>query len=122
MLFGLLMPHGLLELTAVFLAGAVGMRLGWTVISPGDRPRGQVLAEQGRAVVAVAVGLAGVLLVSGLIEALVTPSPLPTFVRIGIGVAGRGRVPAYVVYFGRQAIRAGETGDVEDAPDVVPTG
>ena len=90
---GLLAPHGLLELTAVFLAGAVGMRLGWSVISPGDRPRGQVLAEQGRAVVSVAVGLVVVLLVSGLIEALVTPSPLPTFVRIGIGVARRGRLP-----------------------------
>ena len=58
-LLGLLLPHGLLELTAVFLAAAAGMRLGWSVISPGDRPRGQVLAEQGRAVVSVAVGLAG---------------------------------------------------------------
>ncbi|MGB3896347.1 MAG: stage II sporulation protein M, partial [Mycolicibacter sinensis] len=48
-MLGLLAPHGLLELTAVFLAGAVGMRLGWMVIAPGDRPRGQVLAEQGRA-------------------------------------------------------------------------
>ncbi|MGY4709814.1 stage II sporulation protein M [Mycolicibacterium sp. CBM1] len=121
-LFGLLIPHGLLEMTAVFLAGAVGMRLGWTVISPGDRPRTQVLAEQGRAVVAAAVGLAGVLLVSGLIEALVTPSPLPTFVRIGIGVAAEAAFLAYVVHFGRKAARAGETGDVEDAPDVVPTG
>jgi uncharacterized membrane protein SpoIIM required for sporulation len=121
-LFGLLIPHGLLELTAVFLAGAVGMRLGWTVISPGDRPRGQVLAEQGRAVVAAAVGLAGVLLVSGLLEALVTPSPLPTSVRIAIGVAAEVAFLSYVVYFGRKAIRAGETGDVEDAPDVVPTG
>jgi hypothetical protein len=106
----------------VFLAGAVGMRLGWTVISPGDRPRGQVLAEQGRAVVAAAVGLAGVLLVSGLLEALVTPSPLPTFVRIGIGVAAEVAFLTYVVYFGRKAVRAGETGDVADAPDVVPTG
>ena len=67
---GLLTPHGLLELTAVFLAGSAGMRLGWSVVSPGNRPRGQVLAEQGRAVVAVAVGLIGVLLVAGLIEAL----------------------------------------------------
>ena len=54
---GLLTPHGLIELTAVFLAAAAGMRLGWSVVSPGNRPRGQVLAEQGRAVVAVAVGL-----------------------------------------------------------------
>ncbi|MCW2689684.1 MAG: rane protein [Mycobacterium sp.] len=118
---GLLAPHGLLELTAVFLAGAAGMRLGWSVVSPGNRPRGQVLAEQGRAVVAVAVGLVAVLLVSGLIEALVTPSPLPTFVRIAIGVAAEIGFLAYIFHFGRKAVAAGETGDVDDAPDVVPT-
>jgi len=121
-LLGLLIPHGLLELTAVFLAAAVGMRLGWTVIAPGDRPRGQVLAEQGRAVVAVAVGLVVVLLISGLIEALVTPSPLPTFLRIGIGVAAEIAFLTYIVYFGRKAVRAGESGDADEAPDVLPTG
>jgi hypothetical protein len=98
------------------------MRLGWSVVSPGDRPRGQVLAERGRAVVAVAVGLIVVLLASGLIEALVTPSPLPTFVRIGIGVAAEVAFLGYVIHFGRKAVRGGETGDVADAPDVVPTG
>jgi uncharacterized membrane protein SpoIIM required for sporulation len=118
---GLITPHGLLELTAVFLAGAAGMRLGWSVVSPGNRPRGQVLAEEGRAVVSVAVGLVGVLLVAGLIEALVTPSPLPTVVRIGIGVAAEIAFLAYIFHFGRKAARAGETGDIDDAPDVVPT-
>ena len=120
-LLGLLTPHGLLELTAVFLAGATGMRLGWSVISPGDRPRGQVLAEQGRGVVSVAVGLVGVLLVSGLIEALVTPSSLPTFVRVGIGVIAEVAFLSYIGYFGRRAVKAGETGDIDDAPDVIPT-
>jgi hypothetical protein len=62
-----------------------------------------------------------VLFVSGLIEALVTPSPLPTFARIAIGVAAEAAFLAYVIHFGRKAVRAGETGDVEDAPDVVPT-
>lgn len=119
---GLLTPHGLLELTAVFLAAAAGMRLGWSVVAPGDRPRGQVLAERGRAMIPVAVGLAVVLLVSGLIEALVTPSPFPTFVRIAIGAAAEVAFLAYVIHFGRRAVRAGETGDVADAPDVVPTG
>lgn len=122
LLLGLLAPHGLLELTAVFLSGAVGMRLGWSVISPGDRPRGQVLAEQGRAVVSVAVGLVAVLLVSGLIEALVTPAPLPTFVRVGIGIVAEVAFLSYIGYFGRRAVKAGESGDIEDAPDVVPTG
>jgi uncharacterized membrane protein SpoIIM required for sporulation len=120
-LFGLLTPHGLLELTAVFLAGAAGMRLGWTVISPGNRLRSQALAEQGRAVVSVAVGLAVVLLLAGLIEALVTPSPLPTAARVGIGVVAQVAFLAYVIHFGRRGVRAGETGDLADAPDVVPT-
>ncbi|WP_196761010.1 stage II sporulation protein M, partial [Mycobacterium avium] len=106
----------------VFLAGATGMRLGWSVISPGDRPRGQVLAEQGRAVVSVAVGLVAVLLVSGLIEALVTPSPLPTFVRVGIGVVAEAAFLCYIGYFGRRGVKAGESGDIDEAPDVVPTG
>ncbi|HEX2285819.1 MAG TPA: stage II sporulation protein M [Mycobacterium sp.] len=118
---GLLTPHGLIELSAVFLAAAVGMRLGWSAVSPGNRPRGQVLAEQGRAVIAVGIGLVVVLLVAGLIEALVTPSPLPTFARIAIGVAAEIAFLAYVFHFGRNAARAGETGDVADAPDVVPT-
>jgi uncharacterized membrane protein SpoIIM required for sporulation len=118
----LIIPHGLLELTAVFLSGAVGMRLGWSVVSPGNRPRAQVLAERGRAVVAVAIGLFGVLLVSAMIEAFVTPAPLPTAVRIGIGVAAEIAFLAYIFHFGRKAARAGETGDIDDAPDVVPTG
>jgi uncharacterized membrane protein SpoIIM required for sporulation len=119
---GLITPHGLLELSAVLLAGAVGMRLGWTAVSPGDRSRAQALAEQGRAVVSVAVGLVLVLLAAGLIEAFVTPSPLPTAARIGIGVAAESVFLAYVFRFGHKAARAGETGDVDDAPDVVPTG
>lgn len=118
---GLITPHGLLELTAVFVAAGVGMRLGWSVISPGDRPRGQVLAEQGRAVISVAIGLVVVLLVCGAIEGFVTPSPLPTFVRVLIGIAAFSAFVGYVVCFGRKAVRAGETGDIENAPDVVPT-
>ncbi|MCH9641181.1 MAG: stage II sporulation protein M [Actinomycetia bacterium] len=119
---GLITPHGLIELTAIFLAAGVGMRLGWSVVAPGNRPRGQVLAEQGRAVIAVAIGLVAVLLIAGLIEAFVTPSPLSTFARIAIGVAAELVFLGYVFHFGRKAALVGETGDIDDAPDVVPTG
>jgi uncharacterized membrane protein SpoIIM required for sporulation len=119
--FGLITPHGLLELTAVFLAAAVGMRLGWTVIDPGPRTRVVALAEQGRAVMSVALGLVVVLFVSGLIEALVTPSGLPTWARITIGVLAEALFLGYVVFFGRRALRANETGDLERAPDVAPS-
>jgi hypothetical protein len=29
---------------------------------------------------------------------------------------------SYVAYFGRRGVKAGESGDIEDAPDVIPTG
>ncbi|MFC5826819.1 stage II sporulation protein M [Nonomuraea insulae] len=119
--FGLILPHGLLELTAVFLAAAVGMRLGWTVIDPGPRRRVEALAEQGRAVMSVALGLVAVLFVSGLIEAFVTPSGLPTWARVSIGVLAEAVFLTYVIVFGRRALRRNETGDIERAPDVAPT-
>ncbi|MGH3326657.1 MAG: stage II sporulation protein M [Streptomycetales bacterium] len=120
---GLIMPHGLLELTAVFVAAGTGLRLGWTVVDPGPRPRAHALAEEGRSAVGMALGLAAVLLVSGVIEAFVTPSGLPTAARIGIGVAAEAVFLLYVFVLGRRAARAGETGDVavEDRPDVAPT-
>lgn len=118
--FGLILPHGLLELTAVFLAAGAGLRLGWCVIDPGPRPRGQALAQEGRAAVSVALGLIPVLLTSGAIEAFVTPSSLPTWARISIGIAAELIFLSYVVIFGRRAVRAGLTGDIDAAPDVLP--
>jgi len=68
----LIAPHGLLELTAIFVAGAAGLRLFWTMVDPGPRTRLRALAEEGRALFTVAVGLVVVLGVSGLIEGFVT--------------------------------------------------
>jgi len=118
--FALILPHGMLELSAVFLAAATGLRLGWTVIDPGPRPRGQALAEEGRAAVTVALGLVVVLLVSGMIEAFVTPSPLPTWARITIGLAAEAAFLGYVIAAGRRAARAGLSADSADAPEMVP--
>ncbi|WP_112277125.1 stage II sporulation protein M [Lentzea terrae] len=120
---GLLAPHGLLELTAVFVAAGIGMRLGWQVIDPGKRTRTAALAAEGRAVVAVALGLIVVLLVSGVLEGFVTPSGLPTWARVGIGVVAEVLFLLYVFVIGRRAAAAGETGDVDasEREDLAPT-
>lgn len=110
--FGLILPHGILELTAVFVASGVGLRTGWAWIAPGPLPRGRSLAQAGRASAVVAVGLIAVLLVSGVIEAFVTPSGLPTAARIAIGVVAEAVFLTYVVVLGRRGVRAGETGDL----------
>ncbi|MEU3184242.1 stage II sporulation protein M [Streptomyces sp. NPDC006923] len=110
---GLILPHGLLELTAVFVAAGTGLRLGWTLIDPGPYSRRTALARQGRAALGMAIGLALVLFVSGVIEGFVTPSGLPTWARIAIGVAAEAAFLVYVYLLGGRAARAGETGDVE---------
>jgi uncharacterized membrane protein SpoIIM required for sporulation len=113
--FGLILPHGLLELTAVFVAAGVGLRLFWSWVAPGDRSRGQSLAAEGRAAGGVAMGLAVVLLVSGVVEAFVTPSGLPTWARIGIGATAEVAFLVYIFVPGRQASRAGWTGDIDES-------
>ena len=110
--FGLILPHGLLELTAVFVACGLGLKLGWTVVDPGGRTRSRALAQEGRALVSGAIGLALVLFVSGIIEAFVTPSGLPTAARIGIGVLAELLFLAWVFGPGRRAVLAGRTGDL----------
>ncbi|POX45598.1 hypothetical protein C3489_33790 [Streptomyces sp. Ru71] len=112
---GLVLPHGLLELTAVFVAAGTGLRLGWTLIDPGPRTRRTALAEEGRAAIGMAIGLALVLFVSGAIEGFVTPSGLPTWGRIAIGIAAEAAFLTYVYVLGGRAVREGESGDVEAA-------
>ncbi|MDA2810234.1 stage II sporulation protein M [Nocardiopsis sp. RSe5-2] len=118
---GLILPHGMLELTAVFVAAGVGMKLGWTIIDPGGRPRGRALAEEVRAAMAVALGLVLVLFVSGLIEGLVTGWVHTTWLRIGIGVVAEAVFLLYVFTLGRKAHKEGESGDIESAPASAPT-
>jgi len=118
--FSLILPHGMLELSAVFLAAAAGLRLGWTVIDPGGRRRGQALAQEGRSSVTIAIGAFFVLAVSGAIEAFVTPSSLPTWARIGIGAVAVTAFLGYALGLGRRAVAAGRTGDIEYAPDELP--
>ena len=110
--FGLITPHGLLELTAIFIAAGVGLRIGWTVVDPGERRRSDALAEEGRASVAVVLGLVAAFAVAGFTEAYVTPSGLPTWARILWGVVVEVAFLAYVLLAGRRAVRNGETGDL----------
>lgn len=111
--WGLILPHGLLELTAVFVAGGVGLRLFWSWIEPGGQSRTASIAREGRTAATVALGLIVVLLVTGIIEAFVTPSGLPTWARVGIGVLAELVFFAYVFTLGRRAVRQGHTGDID---------
>jgi Uncharacterized membrane protein len=109
----LIAPHGLLELTAIWIAGGTGLKLFWTLLVPGPRPRGRALAEEGRSLFTVALGLVGVLGVSGLVEGFVTGSTMPGWLKIVVGVLVLAAYWAYTLVLGRRAVREGETGDLD---------
>jgi len=115
--WGLVLPHGMLELTSVFIAGAAGLRLGWTLIDPGDRPRAAALAEEGRRAVVIVIGLALTFAVAGTIEGFVVRRPWPTGVRVGIGALVEVAFLTYVVVLGRRAIARGLTGALGEEDD-----
>jgi len=108
--WGLILPHGLLELSAVIIAGAAGMTLGWALVAPGERSRGESFTDAARRSVVVVLGLMLAFITAGIIEGFVTPSALPTAARVGVGAAVELAFVAYVVSFGRRAAAAGLTG------------
>lgn len=103
----LILPHGLLELSCVFVAGAAGMRLFWAWLVPGNRTRARSLAEEGRTTIVIVLALTIGLLVSGFIEGFVTGSSLDPWVKIGIGVLACAAFWLVTFLAGRRAVVAG---------------
>jgi uncharacterized membrane protein SpoIIM required for sporulation len=111
--FGLILVHGMLELTCVFVAAGVGLRVAWAWIAPGPYlTRTQSLATVGRSAMVVALGLAAPLFVSGIVEAFVTPLPIPIPIKLVFGAAVWLGFLAYIVILGGRATRAGLDADV----------
>jgi len=98
--WGLILPHGLLELSAVIVAGGAGLRIGWTVIDPGDRTRLSALAEEGRRAGTVVMGLVVAFLCAAMIEGFVTGQPWPTSMRLAIGVLAFTAFWGWTIAFG----------------------
>lgn len=119
--FGLIAPHGLLEISCLVLAAAIGLRIGWSWISPPPgRTRGQSLAQAGRSGIVVALGLVAALGVAGLIEGFITPNVSGTGA-IPIGVAAFAAFVFYIVFCGHRAVADGYTGDLDaDLRDASP--
>jgi uncharacterized membrane protein SpoIIM required for sporulation len=70
--WALVLPHGFLELVAICIAGGAGLRMGWAVVDPGDRPRLTALGEEARDAVLVVVGVIPAFAIAATIEGFVT--------------------------------------------------
>ena len=92
--WALILPHGILELMAICIAAGAGMRMGWAIVDPGDRPRRRAFAEEANAAVVVVLGVVPAFLLAAAIEGFVTGTSVPVAVQLSLG-AGVG-----VLYLG----------------------
>ncbi|RIK07937.1 MAG: hypothetical protein DCC49_09600 [Acidobacteria bacterium] len=103
-LFALTTAHGVLELSAISIAGAAGTRMGWSLVDPGPVSRSKALAEAAGKAVRLIVGVSVALFFAALVEGYVTPSSLfGPWGKIGIGIAIGAAFWAYIVLAGREA-------------------
>ncbi|MDA8341548.1 MAG: stage II sporulation protein M [Actinomycetota bacterium] len=104
----LIVPHGLLELSCIALAGAGGMAIARALIDPGRRSRADALAAMVPSLGALVLGVMAFLVVAGLTEGFVTPWDLPAPAAVGLGVVLAGGFWSMVVVRGRRVSAAGE--------------
>ena len=69
--------HGVLELTAIFIAGGAGLRIAGAIIAPGDRTRRDALVLEGRLAIRMVAAAVTLLAIAGTIEGLLSASDAP---------------------------------------------
>jgi uncharacterized membrane protein SpoIIM required for sporulation len=99
------LPHGFLEIMAICIAGGAGLRIGWSLIDPGDRPRSVALQEEATDAVLVVIGVIPAFAIAALIEGFVTGRTGFPLLEVGLGAVV---ALAYLAFlFGRRpTIRA----------------
>ncbi len=70
------LPHGGIELSAIFISGGAGFLLSTALIAPGDLPRKDALVKRGRQAVRLVLGCIPLLVIAGIVEGFFSPVPL----------------------------------------------
>lgn len=86
-LWSFVIGHGVLELFAIWIAGAAGFLLGRALIAPGDLTRGEALVLTGRLAMRLIGAVMVLLVIAGLIEGFVSASAVPLELRLGVSGA-----------------------------------
>jgi uncharacterized membrane protein SpoIIM required for sporulation len=96
-------PHGVIELSAIQIAGGAGLLIAAGVIAPGRARRVDAIVRNARRAGNLIMGVAGMLVVAGTIEGFVTPQRISENARFGIGAATALALIAYLGFAGRAA-------------------
>jgi uncharacterized membrane protein SpoIIM required for sporulation len=100
-LLAFVLPHGVIELTAICIAGGAGLWLGSALLVPGRRTRGEALVERGREAVSLLAGTTLLLLVAGALEGFVSPSSLPFALKAAVSALSAVLLGGYLLLAGR---------------------
>ena len=86
-LWSFVAPHGVLELPAIFISSAAGLRVAQGLLFPGVLPRRNSLAQAGSEAVKLLLGTVPILIIAGVIEAFVSPTELAVSLKFGLAGA-----------------------------------
>ena len=78
------LPHGVIELTAIFIAGGAGFLLGGALLFPGDLPRKEALLKKARQAGRLILGCVPLLVVAGIVEGFFSPAPVHAGFKFGM--------------------------------------
>jgi len=103
-----LLPHGSIELSAIFIAGGAGLILGHALVDPGPYKRLEILSVRSRPAGRLALGCVPILVMAGLVEAFLSPSPLPPRLKIVFGVVMFVSLWVFLLVSGRHGAEAAD--------------
>ena len=86
-LWSFVAPHGVLELPAIFIAGGAGLLLGRGILFPGVLPRRESVADAGGEAIRLLLGVLPLLVVAGLVEGFVSPTPMSAGAKFTVAAA-----------------------------------
>ena len=96
-LWSFISPHGALELPAIFIAGAAGLKIASGFLFPGSLPRKESLTAAGKEGVHLIIGVIPILIIAGLIEAFISPTPLAVSLKFATGACLFALLFAYLL-------------------------
>lgn len=80
-------PHGVIELTAIFIAGGAGLSLAYSFFVPGELTRAESFKREGKVTVQLMMGVIPMFVVAALIEGYLTPAPWPHWIKYLIALS-----------------------------------
>lgn len=96
-------PHGFIELSAIIIAGAAGLMLGWALIAPGNLTRWDALRRASREAIPLMGGVVVMLVIAGILESCVARTTVPRELKLCIAATTALGLIAYFGWAGSSA-------------------